>query len=264
MTTYTDTADREDLLGIVGNTTGKNKFGDFISEIRRCAKEVYPQLSGLQIEHSRSIDSFAHNIMLSAFSPINGKQYQRLINIGEFSLMTDSENQFNIVKENIDIGLKELSMSIYGALGGGGAGGGYYVNDQSATSCGSSYGSTPYDNWGTPSYTNPRMYIHASGYDSLPVQTKEEKEQQEREERARERMETRRIIQAKKDYSLSTIPGYQKHMMLDTLQETLNAYNYRKGVNNMTKGIKWLLFFFGFAVLLNFGRILDIIATTVQ
>jgi len=67
----------------------------------------------------------------------------------------------------------------------------------------------------------------------------------------------------KEPFRLENLPSWKKEKMKKILHEFIKEYKYQKGVQNMTKGLKWLFYFLGFAILLNFPKILDIIAVAV-
>ena len=249
LTTYTDTADREGMLKMIASDCDEIQYK--INKIFGYLKNEYKYLLDLKVDCFDDPQCFAKRIRLSA-TGAKQRIYAYDIAIPEIRLACDTNG---ILHECIKKGLKELSMEIYGEMDGGGGGGGSYCN---AISNGSySHGYYSDSQW----FPNNHTHVTTSGcYNEIPCTEKEIK-QQEREEAARKKIENRRIAIAKKSFTLAKLSTYQKEIMIDTLHETLSAYNYKKGINNVTKGIKWLLFFFGFAILLNFGRILDIIAS---
>lgn len=64
--------------------------------------------------------------------------------------------------------------------------------------------------------------------------------------------------------SLSELSKQTKDRILQVLQDSHKEYVLRIKIKNMTTGIKWFLIFTGFAILVNFGKILELIALIVK
>lgn len=239
---HDETANIGDLLEIVGNT--EDKFKLKINKILDHLKDQYRYLLDLKADYTNNINSFTGRIRLGATGE-NGitHYYDQIITEEALAYNTDA-----VLYEYIRRGLEELNMAIYGGYGGSGGSGHYVTTSGSGSSINGYQGYMPYSGSPIASYN----------------QTQQEREQEEKEAKARDKIEISRIKQAKKDFTLADISSIERETMLDTLHETLKMYNYKKGADNMTKGIKWLLFFLGFAILLNFGKILDIITLVVN
>lgn len=136
--------------------------------------------------------------------------------------------------------------NMYGSGSGinGGGGGGYY-------SAGSYYG-TSYPNYSSTfaNYSSIGTYIPVT-YSGVGGQSKEDVEGYEESPKKKIK---------KEPFTLQSMPQWKKDKMRKILLETLREYKFSKKVEDMTKGFKWLMFFLGFAILLNFGKILEIIA----
>lgn len=64
-------------------------------------------------------------------------------------------------------------------------------------------------------------------------------------------------------FSIKNLSDCRKKIMRKELNRTIKQYKFREGVDNMTTGLKWLMFFIGVGILFNFGTILDIISKSV-
>ena len=64
--------------------------------------------------------------------------------------------------------------------------------------------------------------------------------------------------------SLSQLSTQTKERILQVLRGEYIDYLWKRKTKNMTTGIKWFLIFTGFAILVNFGKILELIALIVK
>ena len=63
------------------------------------------------------------------------------------------------------------------------------------------------------------------------------------------------------DWTLADLSSWRKTMVLKHLYALYLEHKVERGWERMGKGIKWFLIFLGFAMMMNFGKILQLIAT---
>jgi hypothetical protein len=219
-----------------------------------------PDYPRINVTIERDPRSFNHILIASGKSP-DGRDVVVTRTVSELGLAASYAGYYaEPQRSGLDIEREKLIQEFYErrnemSSGSGGAGGsagyyssGSYFGDGTSSSYNGSYiGSyypSPYDQYHSHTHT----ITTASG--CMPVVTHGGEKIIEKENR-------------KDLFKLKNMPEWRKQRMHDILHKFIKEYKYKEGVDNMTKGLKWFLFFLGFAITWNFSRILDIIAAVV-
>jgi hypothetical protein len=67
-----------------------------------------------------------------------------------------------------------------------------------------------------------------------------------------------------KNWKLSDLDDDRKKQIITYARKMLFKYKMERGWKEMATGLKWILFFIGVAILINFGRILTIIEMLIK